>query len=319
MNSFGLRLKPFRLPLRLITTAHSPQYCIRPLHISTTNMAGQLPHLPDIERLSPRVIRILGGNPSKYTLQGSNTYLIGQGKTRLLLDTGEGKPAWSQNLQKVLKDEDVCIEKVILTHWHGDHVGGVQQVLELSEKKPDVYKNQPDAGQTNFENGDVFRTEGATLRAFHCPGHTIDHMAFIFEEEDAMFTADNVLGHGTAVFEDLTAYMDSLVRMERQFSGRAYPGHGAVIEDGKAKIKEYVSHRKQREQDVLGVLKEKPASGGEGWDSMDAVRIIYKDYPENLHEPAHGGLKQVLKKLERDGRVRQLEDGKWQLIEKSAL
>jgi glyoxylase-like metal-dependent hydrolase (beta-lactamase superfamily II) len=282
-------------------------------------MAGQLPHLPDIERLSPRVIRILGGNPSKYTLQGSNTYLIGQGKTRLLLDTGEGKPAWSQNLQKVLKDEDVCIEKVILTHWHGDHVGGVQQVLELSEKKPDVYKNQPDAGQTNFENGDVFRTEGATLRAFHCPGHTIDHMAFIFEEEDAMFTADNVLGHGTAVFEDLTAYMDSLVRMERQFSGRAYPGHGAVIEDGKAKIKEYVSHRKQREQDVLGVLKEKSASGGEGWDSMDAVRIIYKDYPENLHEPAHGGLKQVLKKLERDGRVRQLEDGKWQLIEKSAL
>lgn len=319
MNSFGLRLKLFRLPLRLITTAHSPHYCIRPFHISIANMSGQLPHLPDIERLSPRVIRILGGNPSKYTLQGSNTYLIGQGKQRLLLDTGEGKPAWSENLRRVLKDEDVCVEKVILTHWHGDHVGGVQQVLELSEKKPDVYKNQPDAGQANFEDGDVFTTEGATLRAFHCPGHTVDHMAFILEEEDAMFTADNVLGHGTAVFEDLTAYMDSLVRMERQFSGRAYPGHGAVIEDGKAKIKEYVSHRKQREQDVLGVLKEKPASGGEGWDSMDAVRIIYKDYPENLHEPAHGGLKQVLKKLERDGRVRQLEDGKWQLIEKSAL
>ncbi|CZT20177.1 probable metallo-beta-lactamase domain protein [Ramularia collo-cygni] len=282
-------------------------------------MAAQLPHLPDVERISPRVVRILGGNPSKYTLQGSNTYLIGQGRRRILLDTGEGKPAWKATLQTVLKDENAVIEKVILTHWHGDHVGGVSQVLELCDEKPAVYKNQPGDGQTNFEDGEVFRTEGATLRAFHCPGHTVDHMAFILEEENAMFTADNVLGHGTAVFEDLTAYMDSLTRMEKVFSGRAYPGHGAVIQDGRAKIKEYISHRKQREQDVLGVLKEKPTSGREGWDSMDAVRIIYKDYPENLHEPAHGGLKQVLKKLESDGRVKQLEDGAWQLSGKAAL
>lgn len=284
-------------------------------------MTAQLPYLPDIERLSPRVLRILGGNPSKYTLQGSNTYLIGQGSRRILLDTGEGKPAWKETLQKVLKDENVSLEKVILTHWHMDHVGGISQVLELcsDDGKPIFYKNQPDDGQTNFEDGEVFKTEGATLRAFHCPGHTVDHMAFILEEEDAMFTADNVLGHGTAVFEDLAAYMDSLTRMEKEFSGRAYPGHGAVIEDGRAKIKEYIAHRKQREQDVLGVLKEKPSPGKEGWDSMDAVRVIYKDYPENLHVPAHGGLTQVLQKLEGDGRVKRLEDGTWQLTGKAAL
>ena len=40
-----------------------------------------------------------------------------------------------------------------------------------------------------------------------------------------MFTGDNVLGHGTAVFEDLTVYLDSLSRMREQFRGRAYPGH----------------------------------------------------------------------------------------------
>lgn len=63
------------------------------------------------------------------------------------------------------------------------------------------------------------------MRAFHCPGHTTDHMAFVLEEENAMFTGDNVLGHGTAVFEDLAVYLDSLSRMREQFHGRAYPGH----------------------------------------------------------------------------------------------
>lgn len=307
-----------RYTIQIISTTRPPQFP-RFVHKTASRMTTQLPHLPDIERLSSRVVRILGSNPSKYTLQGSNTYLIGQGPKRILLDTGEGRPAWSESLQKVLKDEDVSVEKVILTHWHMDHVGGIQQVLKICDEKPTVYKNQPDAGQTNIEDSEVFKVEGATLRAFHCPGHTVDHMAFVLEEEDAMFTADNVLGHGTAVFEDLTAYMDSLTRMEKQFSGRAYPGHGAVIEDGRAKIREYVAHRKQREQDVTGVLKEKPADGGEGWDSMEAVKVIYKDYPVNLHEPAHGGLKQVLKKLEGDGRVKQLDSGKWKLVEKSAL
>lgn len=310
----------------------------RSFHQAHRKMTEQLPDLPALTRLSPRVLRILGGNPGKFTLQGTNTYLIGQGPSRLLLDTGEGKPIWSETLRKALDEEGASIDKIILTHWHPDHVGGVKDALALPGcENAKVYKNQPQAKQEAFADGEVisyipppgqgdieteqvFRTDGATLRAFHCPGHTVDHMAFVLEEEGAMFTGDNVLGHGTAVFEDLAAYMDSLERMQKEFTGRAYPGHGEVIDDGRAKIREYISHRKEREEQVLAVLREpRPEGDGEGWKSMSMVKVIYKEYPEHLHGPAEGSVLQVLKKMEGDGRVRKNGDGTWSLTKKSSL
>ncbi|KAF2481791.1 metallo-beta-lactamase domain-containing protein [Neohortaea acidophila] len=286
-----------------------------------------LPDLPPSTRLSPLVIRILGGNPSKYTLQGTNTYLIGRGAQRILLDTGEGKAIWSQTLRQTLRDEGATVGSVLLSHWHGDHVGGVADVkgLEGCEGVKVYKKVRPDGQQLEIAHGQVFRTEGATLRAFHSPGHTVDHMAFVLEEEDAMFTGDNVLGHGTAVFEDLSAYIESLEGMKGQFAGRAYPGHGEVVEDGRGKIREYIAHRAEREEQVAAVLREDAGKqvGGkgneEGWRSMGIVKVIYKEYPEHLHAPAEGSVVHVLMKMEADGRVRKNRDGTWSLTKKAAL
>lgn len=173
-----------------------------------------------------------------------------------------------------------------------------------------VYKNQPSAGQLDIADGQLFQTEGATLRAFYCPGHTVDHMALVLEEEDAMFTGDNVLGQGTAVFEDLPLYLDSLQRMEKQFGGRAYPGHGPVITDGRSKIEEYIKHRQQREEEVLKVLRD----AGAPRTARDLVKIIYKDVPENLHDAAERGVVQILEKLRKEGKVKKTDDGKWQIV-----
>ena len=140
-------------------------------------------------------------------------------------------------------------------------------------------------------------------------------MAFILEEEDAMFTGDNVLGHGTAVFEDLSTYLASLGRMKLQFHGRAYPGHGAVIDDGPAKIQEYIDHRNEREQEVLQTLKE----GGKAMTPMEIVRVVYKDYPESLYEAAAKGVLQILEKLEGEGKVKREAGERWKIAEKSTL
>ena len=213
-----------------------------------------------------------------------------------------------------------------------------------------MYKNRPSLNPDgilrednvfDIENGQTFSVgEGKgrfSIQALHCPGHTEDHMAFIVmessdAEEGAMFTGDNVLGHGTAVFEDLANYLNSLHLMSEKIGkdARAYPAHGAVLEDGKATIEMYIKHRQQREDEALRLLrsgrvdevsKEKPGVEvvAGGWESMQMVKIIYKDVPENLHGPAEGGLLQVLRKLEGEGKVEKGSDGRWRLGKKAVL
>jgi glyoxylase-like metal-dependent hydrolase (beta-lactamase superfamily II) len=186
-----------------------------------------------------------------------------------------------------------------------------------------------------MQDGQRFEVEGVSLRAVHTPGHTADHMVFVWEEEGGVFTGDNVLGHGTSVFEDLGLYVDSLERMGRLYDnrtgggGKAYPGHGAVVEDGPGKIAEYIRHRAQREEQVVQALwspgslsgASSPAelagedrTRGEAWTVMELVRSIYRDVPESLHPAAAGGVVQILQKLQREGRVVVVDDGeRWRL------
>lgn len=165
------------------------------------------------------------------------------------------------------------------------------------------------------------------MRAVHSPGHTTDHIALILQEEDAMFTGDNVLGQGTAVFEDLVTYIQSLEKMRSMFTGRAYPGHGPVLPNGPSTITEYIRHRQQREDQVLKVLKsnksnpeEPPRGGPDEWTSMETVKVIYRDVPENLHDAADRGIQQILNKLKAEDKVEDVAGcQKWRVKEKAVL
>jgi len=87
--------------------------------------------LPDQQRLSDAVYTVLGMNPGPFTLEGTNTYLVGSGSSRILIDTGEGVDAYEANLKKAVEGSGCKdIEHILITHNHPDHVGGIKSVLK---------------------------------------------------------------------------------------------------------------------------------------------------------------------------------------------
>lgn len=96
----------------------------------------KLVHIPAVTKLTPLVSRFLGMNPGKFSLQGTNTYLIGQGPRRLLIDTGEGADEYTETVSNYLKENNIELDTIILSHWHADHTKGTVPLLKkLKDKK----------------------------------------------------------------------------------------------------------------------------------------------------------------------------------------
>jgi glyoxylase-like metal-dependent hydrolase (beta-lactamase superfamily II) len=156
-------------------------------------------------------------------------------------------------------------------------------------------------GTADLRDGQVVKGDGVTLRAVHTPGHASDHLCYFLEEERALFSGDLILNGSTSVIPDedgdLADYMASLRRVQALGVRRIYPAHGPVIEDGPAKIQEYIDHRMERERQILEAL-------GNGARTIpEMVKIIYADVPEKLHLMAGKSVHSHLKKLKKDGRV----------------
>ncbi|KAL8827497.1 MAG: hypothetical protein Q9191_003144 [Dirinaria sp. TL-2023a] len=266
----------------------------------------RLPQLANVEQLTPRVLRVLGQNPGKFTFQGTNTYIVGTGHHRLIVDTSGGEPGWAELIASTLESMDISLSHVLLTHWHGDHTGGVPDLLRLyPHLKDSIYKNEPEEGQQNITDGQIFEVEGATVRSIHVPGHSEDHMCFILEEERAMFTGDNILGHGTSAVEDLGTFMASLQKMAAQNCTVGHSAHGVTIENLPAKIAGELSLKWRRERQVMQALGRVRSRGEKSVAVKDVVTEIYG---ESLDEGTRTlalepFMDEVLRKLAGDGKV----------------
>jgi glyoxylase-like metal-dependent hydrolase (beta-lactamase superfamily II) len=263
------------------------------------------PNFPKTAEPTDRVGRVLGLNPGMFTGPGTNTYLVGR-RHPILIDTGAGVPEYLPLFADYLARRGFARpERIILTHRHRDHLGGVAQLTErfpgISVAKMIHRDTDLPAGIENLRDGHVVVGDDVTLVPVHTPGHASDHLCFYLPEEQALFTGDLVLGGSTTVIPDddgdLGQYLDSLRRIQALGARRIYPAHGPVIEDAPAKIQEYLDHRMLRERQILEAL------GGGARTIPEMVKIIYADVPVALHQAAGMSVHSHLKKLKNEDRV----------------
>jgi len=278
------------------------------------------PTFPQTATPSERVGRVLGLNPGLMTGPGTNTYLVGR-RDPILIDTGAGVPDYLPLLTRYLAERGWRQpSRVILTHRHPDHMGGVGQLRDRFKGLRVAKMIHRDAALPeaieDLRDGQAVEGEGVTLLPLHTPGHASDHLCYYLVEEQALFTGDVILGGSTTVIPsndgDLGDYMSSLRRIQALDVRRIYPAHGPVIDDAPAKVQEYIDHRMMRERQIVEAL-------ADGLVTIPAmVARIYADVSPKLHAAAAMSVESHLKKLAKEGRAREtlMRDApsRWELV-----
>jgi glyoxylase-like metal-dependent hydrolase (beta-lactamase superfamily II) len=240
-----------------------------------------------------RVQRVLAPNPSIFTLEGTNTWVLGEGPT-LVVDPG---PADDGHLREVARTAGQ-VAHVLVTHAHEDHAEGAAAFADRVGAPLHAWRLD---GAERIRDGERFDAVGASLTAVHTPGHSADSVAFLAPVDRALFTGDSVLGTGTSFVDppdgDLVKYLASLQRMLELAPRTIYPGHGPVVLDARAKLREYLDHRAAREQQIVDALAEGPRKVEE------LVSSIYVEYPSEVHPLAARSVTAHLRKLEAEGRA----------------
>ncbi len=266
--------------------------------------------MPRTVELEPQVTRVLAPNPSAMTLDGTNTYLVGEpGSGEVaLVDPGPDDVRHLTAVEEALRARDARCVAVLVTHHHGDHA-------EAAHPWGTRFGATVAAGDRRvagphgrvLEPGERLHVAGVVLEVVPTPGHTADHLAFRLPS-GAVLVGDHVLGRGTSVITspegDVLAYLDSLRRVHGLGPSALYCGHGPELtEDPTAVLDFYLAHRAWREEQVLSALADGAGSVHE------VVAVVYAAVPEHLWPAAAQSTSATLVKLAAEERVRLRPDG----------
>jgi len=257
--------------------------------------------------LSPLVRRVVAPNPGPFTGPGTNTYLVGIDEVAVIDPGPDDKGHVGAIVGASMKER---VRWVVLTHTHPDHAPATARLVKATGAEVVAFGKHRDKDcdvvpDRVIDEGDTLEGTEFGLEVLHTPGHAPNHLCFLLEEERVLFTGDTVLDGTWSVVNpkrggDMTAYLESLQRLRKLRVSRIAPGHGDVIEEPRARIDEYLAHRRQREQQILRFVKKQ----GETKIS-EIVTALYgsQDLPAELVEAAGWQVHAHLLRLKAEGKV----------------
>ena len=243
---------------------------------------------------------------------GSNNYFVGHpDEGMVLIDTGDQQRQWTQSILAYYRElGSPRIQAIILTHGHGDHIGGLERLYDTMQAPVRCHPKLADKltamlGDSNvvvpLKAREVLHVGGhGSLRTLFTPGHEIDHISLYLKEDRALFTGDCVLGASSSTVRDLTTYMQSLQLLTRFQHDTIFPGHGPIVPPprGAKLVYDYIQHRQMREQQILAALTQ-------GLSEVPAItRAVYpRNLRKGLRQAAERNVAAHLAKLKQEGRV----------------
>ncbi len=240
---------------------------------------------------------------------GTQIYFVGDPQDHMvLIDSGEPYRSWTRQILDYHRElGSPKISAILITHGHGDHIGGLDRLQETMGCPVRCHPKLEPALVQRLGAGAVLKLRsreqiptggGAVLRALFTPGHEDDHVCYYLAADRVLFSGDNILGNSSSSVRNLRQYLRSLELMAKQRPKIICPGHGQVIPNGQARIQWYIHHRQEREEQLLQALQ----SGAQTVDQ--AVAAVYpKNLRKNLRPSAARNMRTHLDKLREEGRV----------------
>lgn len=279
--------------------------------------------------LEPLVRRVLAPNPSPFTFNGTQTYLVGRGSDVAVIDpgpfgtgvAGHADTNGEGHVEAILQAiGDQNLAAIMCTHTHRDHspaarplalatgapiIGCAALALEDSDAgtgvRADAEFDPLYAPDRIMADGELLVGDGWTLEAVATPGHTSNHLCFALLESGALFTGDHVMGWSTTVVSppdgDMAEYMRSLQKLQTREDLVYYPAHGPAVTKPQQLVRGMIGHRRQRESQILRLLGETPCT------IPEMVAQMYKGLDPRLTGAAGRSVLAHLIDLETQGRI----------------
>ncbi|CAN5344124.1 hypothetical protein BH20ACT9_BH20ACT9_23020 [soil metagenome] len=209
-------------------------------------------------RLDELTTVVLAPNPSPATLDGTNTYLVGApgAGAVVVVDPGPDLVEHRRAVEAAAAGRDAAVAAVVVTHHHDDHAQAAGWAGAWSARllawAPRMVGHP---GATPLADGRWLAVAGVRLQVLHTPGHCRDHVCLRVGGTGVVLTGDHVLGRGTTTVGwpdgDMGSYLASLRRLRRSGATALYPGHGPAVGDARARVDDYLAHRRERARQVL--------------------------------------------------------------------